>query len=134
MKLKNGMIVLMYVFAMSNLQAHRIDPIEDFRYPESLFEIVHEGIVHVMYMIKNHAHDQNLIQNVFDALHDIQDQCDVAMRYNPNSIKSDEDREYLASMIDRLEFLVDDLHGNSKVSSEIKDTCEYLRMKVMQRS
>ena len=133
MKLKNGIVVLVCLLGMSNLSAHKIDPIEDFRYPESLFEIVHEGVVHVMYMIKNHAHDQTLVQQVFESMHDIQDQYDVAIRYNANTIK-EEDREFLSSMIDRLESLVDSLYGDSRVILEIHDVCENLRMKIMQRS
>lgn len=131
MKLRNGIILVACLLGMSNLQAHKIDPIEDFRYPESLFEIAHEGIVHVMYMIKNHGHDQNIMQQAFDSLHDIQDQFDVAARYYATPIKA-EDREFLSSMIDRLELSIDFLQGDQSFHSEIKDACEYLRMKVMQ--
>lgn len=133
MKLKNGIVVLVFLLGVPGLQAHKIDPIEDFRYPESLFEIVHEGVVHVMYLIKNHAHDQALIQQVFESMHDIQDQYDVVMRYNASTIK-EEDCEFLSLMIDRLESLVDSLYADSKVISEIHDACENLRMKIMQQS
>ena len=131
MKLRNGIILVACLLGMSNLQAHKIDPIEDFRYPESLFEIAHEGIVHVMYMIKNHGHDHTIMQQAFDSLHDIQDQFDVATRYHAAPIKA-EDHEFLSSMIDRLESSIDSLHGDERIRSEIKDACEYLRMKVMQ--
>ncbi len=132
MKLKNGIVVLVYLLGMNNLQAHKIDPIEDFKYPESLFQVVHEGIVHIMYMIRNHGNDQNIMQQISNSLHEVQDQCDVVMRYNPNPIKSEEDREFLSSMIDNLESLVDSLQDDQKIRTEVQDICEYVRMKIMQ--
>ena len=132
MKLKNGLFLLVCVMGANFLSAHKIDPLEDFRYPESLFETMHEGIVHVMYTLNNHGHDHHAVQQVFDALHDMQDQCDVAIRYNPHPIKSEEDSQFLSSMIDRLESLVDSYVADQKTSSDIKDACEALRMKIMQ--
>ena len=85
-----------------------------------------------MYMIRNHGHHKNIMQHAFDSLHDIQDQFDVATRYHATPIK-DEDREFLSSMIDRLESSVDSLHGHERIRSEIIDACEYLRDKIMQQ-
>lgn len=133
MKLKNSIVVLVCLLGMSSLQAHKIDPIEDFRYPESLFEIVHEGIVHVMYMIKKQSSNQGVMQQVFEALRDIQDQYDVAYRYHAAPIK-EEDREFLVSMLERVESSISSLHGDENMRVEIQDACESIRMKIMQRA
>lgn len=132
MKLKNSIVVLVCLVGMGSLQAHTIDPIEDFRYPESLFEVVHEGIVHVMYMIKNHGTDQHTLQQAYESLRNMHDQFDVVMRYHPTQIK-EEDCDFLLSMIDRLESTIDSCSGNQHACSEIKDECEAMRSKVMQQ-
>jgi len=133
MKLKNIIFVLVYMLGVGCLQAHTINPMEDFSYPESLFQSVHEGIVHCMYMIKNHQHDSKMVEDVFHSLHDMQDQCDVAYRYNHASLK-EEDADFLVSMIDKLEELVGDFHLAHNAGFDLHDACESLRMKLMKKS
>jgi|GEM_PF-6835052 len=130
MKLRNIVIIigLFGGLSLGEMQAHALfDPVSDFRYPETLFEVVHDGIVQIIFMIKRNSN----LQAVINGLQELHERFDTTLYYQQGSIKS-LDQEFLQNMVDRLQDLIVGLQSDQDLHKQADILCAQLREKIVQ--
>lgn len=99
------------------------DPVEDFRPPYSLMELLHEGLntvlIQLQYQVVDSDQKNSIAKEELTRLSKSLDGVSMSTRYN-QVIRSD--KEFLQSMIDRIDSLIDQLESNSSDKDSLETT------------
>lgn len=115
------------------------DPIVDFRTPRSLFEELHVGMNDVYVALESiFASDADLsgaLQNAQNGLMQLSQQYDLLVNTTKNHQVCNEDKEFLQTMIDRINELLEQLEGmdqadHSEMIRSAQILCQSLKQRV----
>jgi hypothetical protein len=108
-----------------------LDPMIDFRYPVSLFEMLHEGIVQITYMIKRTEYNEQSLNHLIDALINLHYRYDSSLELQLKRDIKSVDKEFLEQMLQRIDDLIAQLEGDNTNRSCAQVLCQRLRDKIM---
>lgn len=122
-----SMIVSLHQNRASQVQ---VDSMVDFRYPVSVMEQVHTNLAHVLYDLEmKPVHKSHLQNDVIDtSIHTLQEVDDL-LTSKQHNIKS-EDIDFLESMIDRIDKLIEHLEGDDDRAASVRDMCQSIKEKL----
>ena len=109
-----------------------LDPMVHFRYPVSLFEMLHEGIVQITYMIKRTQYNEQSLNHLIDALINLHYRYDSSLELQLKRDIKSVDKEFLEQMLQRIDDLIAQLEGDDAKRSCAQVLCKRLRDKIMQ--
>lgn len=124
-------VALSTLFIIPSGRAMDIDPMVDFRYPVSLFEMLHEGIVQIIHMIKSTDYNEKTLNWVIDALVNLHYRYDSSLEMHIKKNIKSVDKEFLEQMLARIISLVQDLDGYDDKRACIVVLCERFAAKIM---
>ena len=109
--------------AANNRKATEIDPVSDFRPPFSLNELLHEGLSEVqsclnqIFFVQN-ANVQELLTRSHITITAMINSYDAMISSSKLHIVYRDDRDYLQTLINRIDTLIAELEGGNKISDQ----------------
>lgn len=114
-----------------------IDPIIDFRAPQSLMESLQEGINVVYHSLQSGNIAKAELQNAESQLSDLMSLCDSTMNTTRQHHVNEDDKAFLQKMIDRIDQLIDQLEKTDDKEEQdrsmirsIRSLCHNLKDKI----
>lgn len=110
-------------------QSIYVDSMVDFRYPVSVMEQVHTNLAQILYSLEfKTVYKGNSTQEVLDtSMETLQEVDDLLV--NKHNIKP-EDVDFLQSMIDRIDSLIEHLEGEDSRVQDIHTMCASIKDKL----
>lgn len=90
-----------------------IDPIIDFRVPQSLMESLQEGLNNVYVSLQADVISKSVVKKIHDELSELITLCGSSINTTRSNHVNDDDKMFLQKMLERIDQLIEQLEGNS---------------------